>query len=387
MLPQNWQEAAGHPAAARARARLAGSIEELVGETIAVCEIPAPTFHEEQRARYVARQFSAAGLDGVSLDDLGNVTGVLPGALDEPMVMLAAHLDTVFEGLTQIQVRRTGDKLYAPGVRDNSAAVAALIVLARILVATGVRTRRPLVLAGTVGEEGLGDLRGMRALMDTWGDRLQYVIGVDGALGGIVNYGIGSRRLEVTTRARGGHSWGDFGAPSAVHAMGKMIAAIGDIAVPLDPKTTFNVGKIQGGTSVNSIAAHCVMQVDMRSVDADHLRRLEEEVRSRLASAAAAEPVELEVVVVGDRPSGSIAPDHELVRLVTAVQGRLGIPSRLSASSTDANIPLSRGIPAVTIGVTTGADNHAPTEHADIPPMVTGALQLFDVAMAVAGLQ
>ncbi|HAI21366.1 MAG TPA: peptidase M20, partial [Clostridiales bacterium UBA8153] len=302
-------------------------------------------------------------------------------------VMLAAHLDTVFEGLTQIQVRRTGDKLYAPGVRDNSAAVAALIVLARILVATGVRTRRPLVLAGTVGEEGLGDLRGMRALMDTWGDRLQYVIGVDGALGGIVNYGIGSRRLEVTTRARGGHSWGDFGAPSAVHAMGKMIAAIGDIAVPLDPKTTFNVGKIQGGTSVNSIAAHCVMQVDMRSVDADHLRRLEEEVRSRLASAAAAEPVELEVVVVGDRPSGSIAPDHELVRLVTAVQGRLGIPSRLSASSTDANIPLSRGIPAVTIGVTTGADNHAPTEHADIPPMVTGALQLFDVAMAVAGLQ
>lgn len=384
---ESWQEAAGHPVAARARARLAGAIEELVSETIAVCEIPAPTFHEEQRARYVARQFSAAGLDGVSLDALGNVTGVLPGAQGGPMVMLAAHLDTVFEGLTQIRVRRNGDQLHAPGVRDNSAAVAALIVLARILVATGVRTRRPLILAGTVGEEGLGDLRGMRALMDGWGDRLEYVIGVDGALGGIVNYGIGSRRLEVTTRARGGHSWGDFGSPSAVHAMGRMIGAIGDIEVPLSPKTTFNVGKIQGGTSVNSIAAQAVMQVDMRSVDSTQLRRLEEEVRRRVAAVAAAERVELEVTVVGDRPSGSIAPDHELVRLVTAVQGKLGIHSRLSASSTDANIPLSRGIPAVTIGVTTGANNHAPTEHADITPMVTGVLQLFDVATALTGLQ
>lgn len=384
---ESWQEAAGHPVAARARARLAGAIEELVSETIAVCEIPAPTFHEEQRARYVARQFSAAGLDGVSLDVLGNVTGVLPGAQGGPMVMLAAHLDTVFEGLTQIRVRRNGDQLHAPGVRDNSAAVAALIVLARILVATGVRTRRPLILAGTVGEEGLGDLRGMRALMDGWGDRLEYVIGVDGALGGIVNYGIGSRRLEVTTRARGGHSWGDFGSPSAVHAMGRMIGAIGDIEVPLSPKTTFNVGKIQGGTSVNSIAAQAVMQVDMRSVDSTQLRRLEEEVRRRVAAVAAAERVELEVTVVGDRSSGSIAPDHELVRLVTAVQGKLGIHSRLSASSTDANIPLSRGIPAVTIGVTTGANNHAPTEHADITPMVTGVLQLFDVATALTGLQ
>jgi acetylornithine deacetylase/succinyl-diaminopimelate desuccinylase-like protein len=387
VLLESWQEVAGHPVAARARARLTGSGEELVNETIAVCEIPAPTFHEEQRARYVAQQFSAAGLDGVSLDALGNVTGLLPGAQGGPMVMLAAHMDTVFEGITQIQVQRSGDKLYAPGVRDNSAAVAALIVLARVLVATGVRTRRPLVLAGTVGEEGLGDLRGMRALMDSWGDRLQYVIGVDGALGGIVNYGIGSRRLEVTTRARGGHSWGDFGAPSAIHAMGRMIAAISDIRVPLEPKTTFNVGKIQGGTSVNSIAAHATMLVDMRSVDAAHLRELEEEVRRHLVAVAAAGRVELEVTVVGDRPSGSIAPDHELVRLVTAVQKKLGIHSRLSASSTDANIPLSRGIPAVTIGVTTGANNHAPTEHADIAPMVTGLLQLFDVAMALVGLQ
>jgi len=384
---ESWQEAAGHPVAIRARARLAGAIEELVSETIAVCEIPAPTFHEEQRARYVARQFSAAGLDGVSLDALGNVTGVLPGAQGGPMVMLAAHLDTVFEGLAQIRVKRNGDQLHAPGVRDNSAAVAALIVLARVLVATGVRTRRPLMLAGTVGEEGLGDLRGMRSLMDGWGDRLEYVIGVDGALGGIVNYGIGSRRLEVTTRARGGHSWGDFGSPSAVHALGRMIGTIGDIEVPRSPKTTFNVGKIQGGTSVNSIAAQAVMQVDMRSVDSTQLRRLEEEVRRRVAAVAAAERVELEVTVVGDRPSGSIAPDHELVRLVTAVQGKLGIHSHLSASSTDANIPLSRGIPAVTIGVTTGANNHAPTEHADITPMATGVLQLFDVAMALTGLQ
>lgn len=384
---ERLQELARHPAALRARARLAGAGEELVRETIAITEIPAPTFSEERRARYVAEQFLAAGLEDVTVDGVFNVTGVLPGASGGPVVLLAAHLDTVFEGLDQVKVRRVGQEIYAPGVRDNSASVAALVVLARALVEAGVHTRQPLVLAATAGEEGLGDLRGMRALVDCFGPRLGYVVGVDGGLGGIVNRGIGSRRLKVTTRARGGHSWVDFGAPSAVHAMGKMIASISAIPVSKDPKTTFNVGMIQGGTSVNSIAAESTMLVDMRSVDPENLARLEHEVRGILLAVAAAEPVELEIEVVGDRPAGSLPADHELVQLVTAVQAGLDIDSRLSTGSTDANIPLSRGIPAVTFGVTTGANNHAMSEYADIPPMVTGILQLFEVALALAGLQ
>ncbi len=349
-------------------------LEDMVQENIAVCEVAAPSFQEKARADYVARRWRELGLTNVFLDETPNVYADIRGQAAGPTVLVAAHLDTVFPADTDVHVRREGDKLYAPGVRDNSTSVAALIQLVAGLRDLSIALKGRLILVGTAGEEGLGDLRGIKAAMARFGQEVDMVIAVDGNLGSVIHEGIASRRLQVTVSTGGGHSWGDFGAPSAVHALGRMIADIARLQVPAMPRTTYNVGVISGGTSINTIAPQAEMLIDMRSTASTSLAKLEKDVRSILELHS--NGVKLAIEVVGDRPGGALSSSHALVQLGKATLEALGINPSSSPSSTDANVPLSLGIPAVCIGITTGQGAHRLDESLDVRPIAKGMSQL-----------
>jgi di/tripeptidase len=360
------------------------TLEDMVQENIRICEIPSPSFAEGDRAAYVARRFIEEGVEGVFVDDVFNVHGVVRGKdKDAKAAMLAAHSDTVFPLGTDVTVRREGDRLFAPGVRDNSTGVAALVTLARVMRELSLTPPGDVYLVATACEEGLGDLRGMKAAMDKYRHKVDYVIAVDGSLGGLGHEGIASRRLEVHTSTGGGHSWGDFGKPSAIHALGAMIAEIAQLDVPRTPRTSYNVGVISGGTSINTIAGHAQMLIDMRSVDAEELSRLENKVRDIIKRQALSAGVQAEVRVVGDRPGGSIPLEHPLVQMVLGVMESLDITPQIYPGSTDANVPLSQGIPAVCIGITDGKGAHRMDESLKIQPMIKGMAQLFSVVWEI----
>ncbi|MCG0237957.1 MAG: M20/M25/M40 family metallo-hydrolase [Firmicutes bacterium] len=361
-------------------------LDELVDEVARIAGIPAPTGAEGRRAAYVAERMRQCGLAGVETDPVGNVLGrVLPPAgAGQPRILLAAHLDTVFPEETPLEIRRDGHLLRGPGVGDNAAGLAGLIGAGRLLVELADRLRGEVILAATVGEEGLGNLRGMRALMERYGDTVDYVLALDGTLGGMVRQAVGSRRLRLRVLAEGGHSWGAFGAPSAVHSLCRMVAAIADLPVPSNPKTTYNVGLIRGGTSVNTIAAEAEAVLDLRSLDPRELDRLERRVRRSVAAIAARDGVRVEVELLGERPAGEVPESHPLCQVVRAVHRRLGIQTRVYPSSTDGNIPLAMGIPAVTIGVTVGANGHRVDEYIETRPLARGVAQ---VVLAVLALQ
>lgn len=358
--------------------------DELLAEVVRVAELPAPTYHEERRAEYVEQRFRQAGLSQIGRDDQGSVFGVWPGAGDGPRLLVAAHLDTVFPPGTDTSVRIEGNVAHGPGIRDNSAAVAGLITLARVLRDTGLRLDGDLVLACPTGEEGLGNLRGMKALMSLWRDRVDGVIVFDGPVGGVVHAGVGSKRIKVVVRTEGGHSWADFGRPSAIHALCAAVAEfVARAQPPVDPRTTFNVGTIGGGTSVNSIAQHAEALIDMRSTSEPALQSLAakaDEIFRRKVREAGGEPA---IEEVGYRPTGSIPPHHPLVRLVCDVHRQMGIESKLGASSTDANVPLSMGIPSVCIGSGRGAGTHTLQETLEIDSLVPGLQQLLRVLAAI----
>lgn len=362
---------------AAAAAALRQSLDEYIAEVTRVCEIPAPTFAEGPRGRYVARRFTECGLTGVTTDAVGNVYGWLPGGTEEPALLLAAHLDTVFPERTDCTVRRQGDTLHAPGIGDNSSNVAALIVLADVLQKTGLRFRRRIAFAATVGEEGLGDLRGIRQLFGHLQPQLGAVIAVDGGLGGLIHEAIASRRYRITCRTGGGHSWSHFGAPSAIHALGQIIARIADLSVPAEPRTTYNVGVISGGTSVNTIAAEASLLLDLRSVSASSLAALDEQAEAIWTDVARETGVVVTAELIGNRPGGSIPFGHPLCQAVRDVHHELGVTTRSVPSSTDANVPLSAGVPAVTIGVTTGGNGHRLDEYINLTPVTTGLQQLL----------
>jgi tripeptide aminopeptidase len=353
------------------------ALPQLVQEAINICEIPAPTFQEQQRTVYVRDRMVALGLEDVAADEIGNVVGRLSGAGRGPAVLLAAHLDTVFPMETDVTVKKDGDILRAPGVGDNSASVAAMLHAARLLREAEVRLSGDVFFAATVGEEGLGNLRGIRRVMEEYGPRVDYVIALDGSLGSMVRQGVGSRRFRLVVTGEGGHSWGAFGSPSAIHSLGKIIAQIADIRVPSSPKTTFNVGMITGGTSVNTIAARAEAVIDMRSLDVDELRRLEEKVRRITADMCRQTGVSHEFVLLGDRPTGMIADDHPLCVAVRRVHHVMGMQTRCYPSSTDGNVPLSLGIPAVTVGVTLGGNGHRADEYIHATPLARGVGQLL----------
>ncbi|MFS8542635.1 MAG: M20/M25/M40 family metallo-hydrolase [Limnochordales bacterium] len=358
-VDQAWQS----PVYRRMDQWIADHEGELIQEVIDVCQVPAPPFQEGERAQKVAAGFRQAGLTDVAIDQEGNVVAVYPGrGAADRLVVVSAHLDTVFPAGTDVGVRREGERLYAPGISDNSAAVAALLFLARGLVAAGFEPEPSVVFLANVGEEGLGNLRGMRHFFQHGlGARrpVAAALVLDGRLGVMSTEAVGSRRLAVTYRGPGGHSWADFGRPSAIHALGRAIAAIAGLAVPAEPKTTFNVGTVTGGTAVNAIAQQAAMVVDMRSVDGAALARLEEAVRAAIADAARAEGGgEVDIQVVGERPAGRLDPHHPLRQLALGAATRLGLAAEEEAMSTDANIPLSLGIPAVVLGIAEGGGMH-----------------------------
>ena len=367
----------------RAFAAIEAQHEDLVQLIIRLCEIPSPTFEEGPRARAVAEELRALGLQDVHLDAVDNVLGILPGSGPGPTLLLDAHTDTVFPAGTYVRVRREDGQLRAPGVGDDTTNLACALFFLRLVRDCGLHVPGTLIVSGSVGEEGLGDLRGIKTLMEQLAGRVDYVLALDGQLGRLTNQGVGSRRYKVTVKARGGHSWADFGSPSAIHGLGEVIAQIAKLNVPKHPRTTFNVGRIAGGTSVNTIAESADMLLDMRSVSLEELASLESRVFGVLVGVERECNVRIERQLVGDRPAGSNVDTTWMVETIRHVHETLGIRTEINASSTNANIPLSQGIPAVVIGTYTGRGTHRLEEWIDERSVILGMKQLVLSVLAL----
>jgi tripeptide aminopeptidase len=327
--------------------------------------VAAPPFGEAVRGAWLADRFRDLGLIDVHVDEVGNVFGVRPG-YGSRFVSLSAHIDTVFPAATPLNIRQEGSRLYGPGVSDNGAGIAAMLAVASVLASSRISHASPFVFIGNVGEEGEGDLRGMRQVFATprWRDAIAYSVIVDGAGSDtVVAEALGSRRFEVSVRGPGGHSWSDFGTPSPIIALARAIEILSQTPVPASPKTTFNVGVIRGGTSVNSIPESASMRVDLRSTSSAEIDRLERALREALDRAvgqenkAAAQQkgrkpqiVQSEIIEIGNRPAGELAHNARLLRVLRAVDLQLGNSAQVQRASTDANIPLSLGREAVAIG-------------------------------------
>jgi tripeptide aminopeptidase len=336
---------------------------ELDEELIRICEIPAPPFKEAARAREIARRFEEIGLARVRSDEEGNVIAERPGRSSAPRIVVSAHLDTVFPEGTNVLVRRDGLRFHAPGISDNSCGIVSVLALARTLQASGIETEGTIYFVATVGEEGEGNLRGVRHLFckGEFRSGVDAFVSLDGpGLERITQRALGSRRYRVTMNGPGGHSWGDFGIVNPVHALGRAIARFASYPAPLAPRTTYNVGIIEGGSSVNAIPERASMLVDIRSVSSDEIEKLEAYLRRVVEIAAREEnsqramsgtSLTCDFEQVGDRPSGETPMNSRIVRAAIECSRALGIEPRLDCSSTDSNIPISLGIPAITLGV------------------------------------
>jgi tripeptide aminopeptidase len=332
-------------------------------EQIRITEIAAPPFHEGARAAYMKKLLTASGLR-VEMDAVGNVIGEYAGT-SQDIVMLTAHMDTVFPAGTNVSVKRDGNRLLAPGISDNGTGLAAIVVIARALHEAKIRTKNTILFVADVGEEGEGNLRGIRALVDVYKKRLKCVIALDGsATEYVTTAGLASRRVEIAISGPGGHSWSDFGLPNPIHAMARGIARFVSARVPESPRTSFNVGEIEGGTSVNSIPSRALMKVDLRSESEAELGKLENFLRESIQSgideemsaardrgmAGGASLLDLKISVLGIRPAGELPENSPLLAALLAADTRLGNRSRHERSSTDANIPLSVGVAAISLG-------------------------------------
>lgn len=362
--------------------------DAIVATAIAVQQIPAPTFSEGARGAYVAAQLRELALHDVGVDAVGNVYACRPGrAGRQPGVMVAAHLDTVFPDGTDLGIRREGTRVYGPGLGDNSLGVAALLHLARALQQHDIAHQGDIWFVANVGEEGLGDLRGMRAAVDRLGDRLSAAIALEGTgPDRIIHAGLGVRRYRVGASAAGGHSWADFGAPSAVHALVRLAAQLSRLTASQQPRSSFNIGTIAGGSSINTIAAQASLLLDLRSTAPGALQALVGQVERAVAEARAAEPgVEFMLETVGDRPAGGIPASHSLVRAAVAAYRAEGFAAALDIASTDANIPLSRGIAAVCVGVGDGENEHRLDEYIEPARIPAGMRALLRLVLLAAG--
>lgn len=376
---------------------LAKNTSWITEQQIRLTEIPAPEFNETQRGLFLRQLFEAAGLR-VRIDDIGDVIGERSGSDPQSVVLLAAHLDTVFPAGTDVHVKRSGPRLLAPGISDNGAGLATIVGVARALVESRIRTTKTIVFAGDVGEEGEGNLRGMRALVERYGSRLAAVIAVDGpSTDHITTQGIASRRIEVTITGPGGHSWSDFGSPNPITALSRGIVRFSAIRLLDSPRSSFNFGVIEGGQSVNSIPARAAVKVDLRSESEDQLTRLENALRDAMqaggrdeASAARSnrDAVQVSFRSIGTRPAGVLPEDSALLQAIRDADRFLGNRSRLERSSTDANVPLSLGIPAVAIGGGgSGGGSHTLNEWYDPSGRDLGLQRLFLTAVGLAGIQ
>ena len=388
------------PAVARACRFVDSDGERFLAELVEICEIEAPPFREDARGDWLLARFAGAGLEAVRRDEVGNVMALRPGAHRDPFVVLSAHIDTIFPPGTDCRVRRDGARLLAPGIADDSVGLAALLAMARALDAGGVRTDGSILLLATVGEEGEGDLRGVRHFFSDpeMVSSVSAFISLDGpGVERVTHRALGSRRFAVTFTGQGGHSWGDFGIANPIHAMGRAIARFSNYPVPVEPRTTFNVGVVEGGKSVNTIAEEAAMRVDLRSTSTVELARIEAFLKQAVAEAVAEEnrlypasgaAVAARVEPIGSRPSGEVSADAPLVRTVVEASRALGIRPVYDCSSTDSNVPISLGVPAVTIGCGgTSGGTHSLAEWYNPTNREVGLKRLVVVLAALAGLR
>ncbi|MCB0116340.1 MAG: M20/M25/M40 family metallo-hydrolase [Caldilineaceae bacterium] len=377
-----------HDALQAAAEKLEHALTHVIELTVQIQQIAAPTGDEKQRADWVEAQLRALDLEDVWQDDVYNVYARIPGEAASPLLMVSAHTDTVFPRPTDLSftVEEEG-RLGAPGIGDNSAGVAGLLVLAETL-RTLPKPPVDIWLVANSNEEGLGDLKGMRAAVDYLQSKeggIGACIVIEGmGLGRIVHQALGVHRYQISAQAPGGHSWGDFGSASAVHALTQLAAEITRMKAPKDPRTSFNIGKFNGGTSVNTIAQHATLELDLRSVDTAMLNRIDEHVqgivqRHQENHQRWQSGVTFEVKAIGNRPAGDIVGTHPMVLALSQILAHIGVEERpdVRISSTDANIPLSRGIPSVCIGLTEGADAHRLSEWIYTQPMPKGIQQLL----------
>ena len=389
------------PAFHVAKATISAEHERMIADLIRLTEIEAPSFREDARAQAWMEMAKAHGLEDVAMDAEGNVTAIRRGGGNGALVCVAAHLDTVFPAGTNLQVRREGNRLFAPGIGDDTRGLAVLLAWVRALDAAGIRTRADILFVADVGEEGPGDLRGMRHLFlkGPYKDRIDAFITVDSPdMDRIATGGIGSRRYRVTFRGPGGHSFSAFGLVNPMYAMARAVDQLARVQVPSAPKTTFSASVTGGGTSINSIPDAVWTDFDLRSASTIELGRLEAEFLTIVAAAVRAEnqarsiaagPITAEIKLTGDRPAGSTDPNSDLVRLADAAIRAHGFEPSFEASSTDANIPMSLGIPAIRIGSGgTGERAHSLEEWIDVTPEVSIAGMTAGLAtlLGVAGI-
>jgi tripeptide aminopeptidase len=362
-------------------------------------EIPAPPFGEAARAEWLRERFTALGLEDAQSDELGNTFGLLRRSGGESFIAISAHIDTVFPLGTQLRTVEDGNLLHGPGISDNSAGVTALLAIASALKRAELQTGTNVVFIGNVGEEGEGNLRGMRHIFASqrWKDSIEALLVVDGAgTDTYVTQALGSRRFEITFRSPGGHSWSDFGVPNPIVLLARALARFSEVAVPTNPRTTFNIGVIHGGTSVNSIPESATARVDLRSASKEELHKLEERLRESVNEAWTEVPlsyrtgevrVRFAIESIGDRPAAELPADARILKIIRAVDSHLRIKSIPRLASTDANVPLSLGIEATTIG--SGGDGggaHTVREWFDCSNRDLGLKRILLTLLALTGV-
>jgi acetylornithine deacetylase/succinyl-diaminopimelate desuccinylase-like protein len=350
------------PHVARALRFFESHADAITEEQIRICSIPASPFGERERAEYLSRKFSELGLTEVEIDEEGNCLGLLRGSSPAPLIVVSAHLDTVFSKDTNFEVVRRANKLFAPGIADDGCGLVALLALAQAIQTERIPLEGSILFVGTVGEEGEGNLRGVRHFFTKgrWANQVDAFLSFDGpGVDRITNRALGSHRYRVEVSGPGGHSWGDFGLPNPVHAIGRAISRLASYPAPKEPRTTFSVGRIEGGRSVNAIPSEASMEVDLRSTAESELQRLDAFFRRGVRDAVDEENarrrpsdplLKLKVDLIGERPTGETPADSPLVEIAMEATKLLGVEPRLDQSSTDSNLPISLGIPAITLG-------------------------------------
>ena len=364
-----------------------------------VAEIPAPPFGEAARCEWLRCRFASLGLEEVQRDELGNVFGLLHPDLSQPMVGVSAHLDTVFPLGTRLETHEDGTRLYGAGISDNAAGIVALLAVASALKRAQLRPAANIVFIGNVGEEGEGNLRGMRHIFATpaWKDAIHSLLVVDGAgTDTYVTQALGSRRFDITFRGPGGHSWSDFGVPNPIVLLSRALAGFSEVVVPESPRTTFNIGVIHGGTSVNSIPASATARVDLRSASMEELHKLEERLRECVNEAWSEVPLSYRtgdpklrfaIELIGDRPAAELPADARIVQVLRAVDAHLRIKSIARLASTDANVPLALGKEALTIGAGgDGGGAHTLREWFDCSNRDLGLKRILLTLLTLAGV-
>lgn len=366
-------------------AREAINKDELIARAVAIQQIPAPTFDEGQRAAYVHREFEQLGLTNIEEDDLYNVYGWLESDLaNAPVLLISAHTDTVFPANTDLSTRYKDDRIYGPGLGDNSLGVAGLLTLAELFVAHNLPHHAHICFVANSREEGLGNLDGIRGVANKLASRIKAGIVIEGmALGRIYHAGIAVRRLRLRVTGSGGHSWLHFGCTSAVHELMRFGNEVTQLHVSDNPRTTYNIGIVNGGSSINTIAAEAECYIDLRSEDADALQHLESQVRAIGERLSTAE-VRFNFQVVGDRPAGYIPVGHPIVKLAQNAHEAIYMTSELDRGSTDANVLIERGIPTVCVGISYGGNAHRLDEYIETAPLEAGMWQLLLLATATA---